>query len=81
MATKATYDGTTGEFILNGAKHWITNAPIADVCVVWARLDGVGEGLYCGARYAWPEHAENSRKVLVAGLADRFYCHGGLPNT
>ena len=39
MATKATYDGTTGEFVLNGAKHWITNAPIADVCVVWAKLD------------------------------------------
>ena len=44
MSTKATYDGTTGEFILNGAKHWITNAPIADVCVVWARLDGVVRG-------------------------------------
>ena len=46
MSTKATYDGTTGEFILNGAKHWITNAPVADVCVVWARLDGVVRGLY-----------------------------------
>ena len=39
MATRAVYDGTTGEFVLNGSKHWITNAPIADVCVVWAKLD------------------------------------------
>lgn len=26
-------------FILNGAKQWITNSPIADVMVVWARDD------------------------------------------
>jgi glutaryl-CoA dehydrogenase len=29
-----------GGFVLNGAKMWITNAPIADVCLVWAKLDG-----------------------------------------
>lgn len=28
-----------GGFILNGAKQWITNSPIADVMVVWARDD------------------------------------------
>ncbi|MCZ6728537.1 MAG: acyl-CoA dehydrogenase family protein [SAR324 cluster bacterium] len=27
-------------FLLNGAKTWITNAPIADLAVVWAKLDG-----------------------------------------
>lgn len=26
-------------YILNGTKMWITNAPIADVFIVWARLD------------------------------------------
>lgn len=26
-----------GSFVLNGAKNWITNSPIADVAVVWAR--------------------------------------------
>jgi glutaryl-CoA dehydrogenase len=30
-----------GGYILNGAKMWITNSPIADVAVVWAKLDGV----------------------------------------
>ena len=29
-----------GGYILNGAKMWITNSPIADVCLVWAKLDG-----------------------------------------
>ena len=24
-------------FVLNGAKNWITNSPIADVCLVWAK--------------------------------------------
>ena len=29
-----------GGYVLNGAKMWITNAPIADVVLVWAKLDG-----------------------------------------
>ena len=29
-----------GGFVLNGAKMWITNSPIADLAVVWAKLDG-----------------------------------------
>ncbi len=33
-------------YLLNGAKMWITNAPIADVCVVWAKDEqGVVRGL------------------------------------
>jgi len=27
-------------YILNGAKMWITNSPIADVFIVWGKLDG-----------------------------------------
>lgn len=33
-----------GGYILNGAKMWITNSPIADLAVVWAKLDGVIRG-------------------------------------
>jgi glutaryl-CoA dehydrogenase len=29
-----------GGFVLNGAKMWITNSPVSDVCLVWAKLDG-----------------------------------------
>lgn len=42
MRTTAT--PTKGGFILNGAKMWITNAPIADVALVWAKLDGAIRG-------------------------------------
>ena len=36
-ARPASRDGAPG-FIMNGAKMWITNSPIADVFVVWAKL-------------------------------------------
>jgi alkylation response protein AidB-like acyl-CoA dehydrogenase len=35
METHAEKDGD--EYVLNGSKTWITNSPIADVAVVWAR--------------------------------------------
>jgi glutaryl-CoA dehydrogenase len=38
MITRA--QKVTGGFSLTGAKTWITNAPIADIAVVWAKLDG-----------------------------------------
>jgi glutaryl-CoA dehydrogenase len=37
MITRATRDGD--DWILHGSKMWITNAPVADVAVVWARTD------------------------------------------
>tara|TARA_R110002167_G_scaffold52721_2_gene151922 strand:+ start:891 stop:2090 length:1200 start_codon:yes stop_codon:yes gene_type:complete len=42
MRTKATR--IDGGYRLKGAKMWITNSPIADVFVVWAKLDGVIRG-------------------------------------
>ena len=33
-----------GGYLLSGSKTWITNSPIADVCVVWAKLDGKVNG-------------------------------------
>ena len=32
-----------GGYVLNGTKMWITNSPIADVFVVWAKLDEDGQ--------------------------------------
>jgi len=37
MATRARRDGD--EWVLTGGKMWITNAPVADVAVIWARTD------------------------------------------
>jgi glutaryl-CoA dehydrogenase len=38
MVTRA--EKVPNGFKLNGAKMWISNAPIADLCVVWAKLEG-----------------------------------------
>jgi len=37
MATRARRDGD--DWVLSGTKMWITNAPVADVAVIWARTD------------------------------------------
>ncbi len=37
MITRA--EKTANGYLLNGAKMWITNSPIADIAVVWAKLD------------------------------------------
>ncbi|MGE5246703.1 MAG: acyl-CoA dehydrogenase family protein [Verrucomicrobiota bacterium] len=42
MKTKAVRDGK--HYVLNGTKMWITNGSIADVAVVWAKVDGVVRG-------------------------------------
>ena len=42
MVTRAEKKGD--KYVLNGAKMWITNGTVADVAIVWARLDGVVRG-------------------------------------
>jgi glutaryl-CoA dehydrogenase len=42
MVTRA--EKVPGGFRLNGAKMWITNSPIADLAVVWAKLDDAIRG-------------------------------------
>jgi len=37
MRTHAKQQGRGGDFVLNGQKMWITNSPIADVAIVWAK--------------------------------------------
>lgn len=43
MRTRARKDGN--EYVLNGNKMWITNSPVADLAVVWAK----DEGAWCAA--------------------------------
>jgi len=38
MRTRA--EKTDGGYLLTGSKTWITNSPIADLGIVWAKLDG-----------------------------------------
>jgi len=42
MRTKA--EPVRDGYILNGSKMWITNSPVPDIAVVWAKLEGVIRG-------------------------------------
>ena len=42
MKTRA--ERTTDGYILSGSKTWISNSPVADIFVIWAKLDGVVRG-------------------------------------
>ena len=58
MVTKAVK--VDGGYHLSGAKMWISNAPIADIAVVWAKLDGIIRGFIverdsAGAGFSTPK--------------------------
>jgi glutaryl-CoA dehydrogenase len=55
MVTRA--EPVPGGFKLTGAKMWITNSPIADIAIVWAKLAGVIRGFIVerGLRFATPK--------------------------
>ncbi|MCY4051735.1 MAG: acyl-CoA dehydrogenase [Gammaproteobacteria bacterium] len=41
---KSQAERTADGYVLNGTKAWISNAPVADIAVVWAKLEGVIRG-------------------------------------
>ena len=41
---KSRAESTEGGYLLTGNKMWISNSPIADVFIIWAKLDGVIRG-------------------------------------
>jgi glutaryl-CoA dehydrogenase len=43
-AMKTRAERVDGGFVLNGGKYWITNSPVCDVALVWAKLDGTIRG-------------------------------------
>jgi alkylation response protein AidB-like acyl-CoA dehydrogenase len=60
-----------GGYELTGTKMWITHSPIADVFVVWAKLDAVGAGDE-GADHHSPSfflgmHAEEGKGIGMGG--------------
>jgi len=79
---------TDGGYVINGSKMWITNAPLADVALVWAKLDGIIRGFLVerGAKGFETPRIENklSLRASVTGeiaLADVFVPEGAmLPN-
>ncbi len=70
MITNIRDDGDA--YILNGAKMWITNSPVADIAVVWAKDEaGVVRGMIVEADtegYSAPEiHGKWSLRASITG--------------
>lgn len=69
MITRAVDDGDS--YVLNGAKMWITNSPIAHVAVVWAKLDGDIRGFIVerdDKGFSTPEmHGKHSLRASATG--------------
>jgi glutaryl-CoA dehydrogenase len=63
MTTRARKSGN--EYILNGEKMWITSGSIADVAVVWAKLEGASKG----------DDADSVRGFLVETDRPGFSAH------
>ncbi len=67
MVTKA--EKVDGGYILNGAKMWITNGTIADIAIVWAKLDDTIRGFIVEKDdngFSAPEmHGKHSLKASV----------------
>jgi glutaryl-CoA dehydrogenase len=75
MRTSARRNG--GDWVLNGAKMWITNGTIADVAVVWARTDeGAVNGFLVEKGMPGFEAPEMHRKLsLRASVTSELILH------
>ncbi len=59
------------DWVLNGAKMWITNAPIADLAIVWAKTAGRYPRLHRREGHARVRRSRDRAQVLAARLRDR----------
>jgi alkylation response protein AidB-like acyl-CoA dehydrogenase len=69
MTTKAVRDGDS--YVLNGTKHWITNAGISDLYVVFAKTDPT-----VGARGVSAFVVEKAHGLRIGKLESKLGMHG-----
>lgn len=66
IETEAKYDEKTNTYTLNGLKTWIYNAPIADICLVWARCEDKK------IRCLIIDKAEGSSGLVISKIPGKF---------
>ncbi|MFO0684829.1 MAG: acyl-CoA dehydrogenase family protein [Sandaracinus sp.] len=73
MITKA--ERVAGGFKINGVKRWITNGTIADLAVVWAKLDGVVHGFIVdkGTKGFSAQKIEDKWSLRASVTAELFF--------
>ncbi|MEN4903089.1 acyl-CoA dehydrogenase family protein [Luteimonas sp. TWI1416] len=72
MKTHARRDG--GDWVLNGAKMWITNGNLADIAIVWAKTDDGIQGFIVEKAFAGFSAQEIKHKMsLRASVTSALY--------
>lgn len=66
-------EATPEGYRVNGSKYWITNATIADIVIVWAKLDGVVRGFIIDTKLPGVSTEEIHNKLSM-----RMSATGGL---
>jgi glutaryl-CoA dehydrogenase len=66
---KTTAKKTKGGWILNGSKMWITNAPIADLAIVWAKTENGIRGFIVERSFAGFATQEITHKLSLRASA------------
>ena len=67
-ATAKPHPTKAGYYMLNGSKTWITNSPIADILVIWAKLDGKVRGFVVERAACPPGTLETPKIANKTGL-------------
>lgn len=77
MVTKATK--VDGGYVISGSKNWITNATIADVFIIWAKIfgsDDFEDGSICG--FILEKEMEGLSTSLIKGKMSLRASHTGM---
>ena len=76
MSMRAVRDGE--DYVLNGAKMWISNGSVADIAIIWARDDeGRGAGLRGAVNYGWLQGEPDQAQDEPAGRGHQRAGPGG----
>ncbi len=66
------------EYVLNGSKMWITNAPIAHVTIIWAKLNGEISGFLAEAGTPRSPCQPDPEEIRLQDIPDRLHHPEGL---
>jgi glutaryl-CoA dehydrogenase len=74
---------TSNGYLLNGAKMWITNGSMADVAIVWAKLDGVIRGFLVekGTRGYTPSEQKGKFSLRASDTSELVFKDCEIPDS
>jgi glutaryl-CoA dehydrogenase len=68
METKAKWDEKTKTYRISGTKTWISNSPVADVFIVWARSDRHDNAVKVGCTHNTLIHVLTQNFLIQKGI-------------